>query len=33
MTNIVKHAGARRVGVVLKASAHGVVMIIENNGR
>ncbi|WP_170153127.1 PAS-domain containing protein [Roseiarcus fermentans] len=32
ITNIVKHAHAGNVGVVLKASANDVVMIVEDNG-
>ena len=33
VTNIIKHAGARKVGVILKASPRGVVMIIEDDGK
>ena len=32
ITNVVKHAKATRVGVILRASAHDVVMIIEDDG-
>ncbi len=33
ITNIAKHADARKVGVILKASADDVVMIIEDDGK
>lgn len=33
ITNIVKHAGARTVGVSLSASARDVVMIVEDDGK
>ena len=33
VTNIVKHAGAQKVGVSLEASPRGVVMIVEDDGR
>ena len=33
VTNIVKHAGARKVGVSLDASPRGVVMMIEDDGK
>jgi PAS domain S-box-containing protein len=33
MTNIVKHAGASKVGVILMAPPDGVVMIIEDDGK
>ena len=33
LTNIVKHAGAGRVGVIATASPDGVVMIIEDDGK
>ena len=32
ITNVVKHAGASTVGVILKASAAGVVMVVEDDG-
>ncbi|RBP18404.1 PAS domain S-box-containing protein [Roseiarcus fermentans] len=32
ITNVVKHAGARTVGVILKASAHDVFMVVEDDG-
>ena len=33
ITNIVKHAGARKVGVILRATRDDVVMIIEDDGK
>jgi PAS domain S-box-containing protein len=33
MTNIVKHAGARKVGVILQALQNDVVMLIEDDGK
>ena len=32
ITNVVKHARATRVGVILKASAHDVVLVVEDDG-
>jgi PAS domain S-box-containing protein len=33
ITNIVKHAAARYVGVILKATPHDVVMVVEDDGK
>ena len=33
VTNIVKHSDAKNVGVILKATPEGVVLIIEDDGK
>jgi signal transduction histidine kinase len=33
ITNIIKHAGARKVGVILETSPSDVVMIVEDDGK
>lgn len=32
LTNVVKHAGAKRVGVMLQASPHEVTLVVEDDG-
>lgn len=32
VTNVVKHANARRIGVILRAAAHFVVLVVEDDG-
>jgi signal transduction histidine kinase len=32
LTNVAKHANARRVGIILRASAHEVVLVVEDDG-
>ena len=32
MTNVVKHAGATRIGVILRIASHEVLLIVEDDG-